>query len=330
VKTSEFDYDLPPELIAQQPLTDRAASRMMVVDRSTGSIRHEMFRNLGHHLGPGDLLVLNDTKVVPARIWSKQPAVELLLVEKLDAARWSALVKPGRKARIGATLTFESSDLVATVEKTTEFGGRVLHFTGDVEAYMEQFGATPLPPYIKHSGLDATDRGRYQTIYARQAGAIAAPTAGLHFTKELLDQWQQAGVGHAFITLHVGIGTFRPVKVENVEDHRMHPEQFSVSEEAARSMRNAKRIVAIGTTVARTLETIGEPRATEGQTELFIRPPYEFKTVDALLTNFHLPRSTLLMLVCAFASRELALKSYREAVRERYRFFSYGDCMLII
>jgi S-adenosylmethionine:tRNA ribosyltransferase-isomerase len=330
VKTSEFDYDLPPELIAQHPLVDRAASRMMVVDRSTGDIRHEDFRNLGRHLGPGDLLVLNDTKVVPARIWAKQPAVELLLVERLDATRWSALVKPGRKAEAGATLTFESGSLVATVEEPTEFGGRVLRFTGDVEAYMEQFGAAPLPPYIKHPGLAAADRDRYQTIYARQAGAIAAPTAGLHFTRDLLDQWQQAGVGHAFVTLHVGIGTFRPVKVENVEEHKMHAERFSVSEEAARSMQNAKRIIAVGTTVARTLETIGEPRATEGQTEIFIYPPYEFKVVDALLTNFHLPRSSLLMLVCAFASREIMLKAYREAVRERYRFFSYGDCTLIL
>ena len=330
MKTSEFDYDLPAELIAQQPLPDRAASRMMVVDRSTGEIRHDEFRNLIQYLHAGDLLVLNDTKVVPARIWAKNPAVELLLVEKLDAARWSALVKPGRKAKIGLTLTFESSSLTAVVEGTTEFGGRILRFTGDVEAYMEQFGATPLPPYIKHSGMDASDRDRYQTIYARQAGAIAAPTAGLHFTKELLEQWQLAGVGCAYITLHVGIGTFRPVKVENVEEHKMHMERFTVSEEAARSMQSAGRIFAVGTTVARTLETIGEPRAAEGETDLFIRSPYKFKVVDALLTNFHLPRSTLLMLVCAFASCELILRAYQEAVRERYRFFSYGDCMLVL
>jgi S-adenosylmethionine:tRNA ribosyltransferase-isomerase len=330
VRTSEFDYDLPPELIAQRPLADRAASRMMVVDRSTGCIRHEEFRNLSHHLGAGDLLVLNDTKVVPARIWAKQPAVELLLIKKINATRWSALVKPARKAKAGLTLRFENSTLTAIVEETTEFGGRVLCFTGDVEAYMEQFGAMPLPPYIKHSGREAADRDRYQTIYAREAGAIAAPTAGLHFTNELLEQLRRAGVGHAFVTLHVGIGTFRPVKVETIEGHRMHAERFSISEQAARSMRSAKRIVAVGTTVARTLETIGKPRAAKGQTDLFIHPPYEFKVVDVLLTNFHLPRSTLLMLVCAFASRELALRAYGEAVRERYRFFSYGDCMLIL
>ncbi len=330
MRTSDFDYDLPAELIAQQPLADRASSRMMVVDRRTGEIRHEEFRRLGRYLQPGDLLVLNDTKVLPARLWAAQPALELLLVEKLDATRWSALVKPGRKARTGLTLTFQNSDLTATVEGTTEFGGRVLRFSGDVEAYMQQFGAAPLPPYIKHSGRDAGDRDRYQTIYARQAGAIAAPTAGLHFTGEILDELQRAGIGRAFITLHVGIGTFRPVKADTVEEHRMHAERFGVSEETARSMREARRIVAVGTTVARTLETVGEPRAAGGQTELFIRPPFQFKMVDVLLTNFHLPRSTLLMLVCAFASRELILRAYAEAVRERYRFFSYGDCLLVL
>ena len=330
MRTSDFDYDLPPELIAQEPLADRAGSRMMVLDRRTGDIRHDEFRRLGSFLDAGDLLVLNDTKVIPARLWASQPAVELLLVGKLDATRWTALVKPGRKARAGLTLTFADSDLTATVGETTEFGGRVLRFSGDVEAYMQRCGAAPLPPYIKHTGRDAADRERYQTVYAREAGAIAAPTAGLHFTREMFDDLRRAGVGQAFVTLHVGNGTFRPVKVEEVEQHRMHAEWFRVPEETARAMREAKRIVAVGTTVARTLETVGEARAAEGRTELFIRPPYQFKMVDVLLTNFHLPRSTLLMMVCAFASRELVLRAYAEAVRERYRFFSYGDCLLVV
>jgi S-adenosylmethionine:tRNA ribosyltransferase-isomerase len=363
MKTADFDYSLPAELIAQQPLADRTASRMMVVDRGSGEIWHDQFRNIGTRLLPGDLLVLNDTKVIPARIWSVVPRTEVLLVEKLGPDRWSALVKPAKRAEPGATLHFPISPydvtivttkeqigtarlLEARVEAATDFGGRILRFAGDVEGYMEKFGAAPLPPYIKRprvvaAGVDhgqppsaraattATDRERYQTVYARQPGAIAAPTAGLHFTRSVLDGLRKAGIDHTFITLHVGIGTFRPVKTEMIEQHRMHAEKFAISPEAAQAMRSAKRIVAVGTTVVRALESVGEFHACEGMTDIYIHPPFKFRVVDAMLTNFHLPKSTLLMLVCAFASRELILRAYAEAVKERYRFYSYGDCMLI-
>ncbi len=382
MKTSDFDYVLPSELIAQRPLADRAGSRMLVVNRVTGEIRHDHFRNIGQYVRAGDLLVLNDTKVIPARIWAKQPAVELLLVERLDAGHWTALVKPGKRAKVGMTLRFED-DVSAVVEGNTDFGGRVLEFSGDVDAYMATYGAAPLPPYIKRAGERGrrlsgatgrpaqsgaptfSDLERYQTVFARRPGAVAAPTAGLHFTNELLHQLEAAGVGHAFITLHVGIGTFQPVKVENVEEHQLHAERFSVSADAAAAVRAARgsdtcpdrfgvpvatpnasgqagrarngpptgrtgRVVAVGTTVVRTLESLDELRACEGTTDIFIRPPFKFRFADVMLTNFHLPRSTLLMLVCAFASRELILRAYEEAVRDRYRFFSYGDCMLIL
>jgi len=319
---------------------------MMIVERATGVIRHEQFRNLGAHLRAGDLLVLNDTKVIPARIWSQSPSVELLLVENLGNNRWSALVKPGHRAKVGAKLWF-TPWFKAVVEGEADFGGRVLRFEGNVESYLKHHGAPPLPPYIRRPvecgsrlsaatgrGAEApptfSDRDRYQTVFARAAGAIAAPTAGLHFTTEMLEQLHKAGIGHTFITLHVGIGTFRPVKTETVEEHKMHAERFSVSDEGTVAMKSAERIIAVGTTVVRTLETLGEPRAGDGSTDIFIRPPFEFHVVDALLTNFHLPRSTLLMLVSAFAGRELILRAYDEAVRERYRFFSYGDCMLIL
>ena len=323
MKTADFDYVLPDELIAQQPLADRSASRLMVVDRATGQIRHEQFRNLSNFLQAGDLLVLNDTKVIPARIWSQSPAVELLLVENLGNNRWSALVKPGVRAKAGMSLRF-TPWFNAVVEGETDFGGRTLRFTGDVESYLQHHGVLPLPPYIDRA-VTGADRDRYQTVFAQTPGAIAAPTAGLHFTPELL-----ATLPHAFITLHIGIGTFRPVKVANLAEHKMHAERFVIPEATAAAMQFAKRIVAVGTTVARTLETVGEPRATAGTTDIFIHPPYQFRMVDALLTNFHLPKSTLLMLVSALAGRELILHAYAEAVRERYRFFSYGDCMLIL
>jgi S-adenosylmethionine:tRNA ribosyltransferase-isomerase len=330
MKTSEFDYVLPPELIAQQPLADRAASRMMVVERATGEIRHEEFRHLGRYLRAGDLLVLNDTKVIPARIWSREPKVELLLVEKIGVDRWTALVKPGKRAKPGATLQFENG-MTAVVEGGSDFGGRALRFSGDVDSYLAAHGVAPLPPYIKRTEQSlAADRDRYQTVFARMPGAVAAPTAGLHFTTDMLEQLQAAGVGHTFITLHVGIGTFRPVKVENVDEHKMHAERFSISAKAAATIRGAGRVVAVGTTVARTLESCDKLEACDGSTNIFIRPPHAFRHVDVMLTNFHLPRSTLLMLVSAFASRELIRKAYDEAVRERYRFFSYGDCMLIL
>ena len=323
MRTADFAYNLPDELIAQQPLPERTASRLMVVERATGTIRHEQFRNLGALLQAGDLLVLNDTKVIPARIWSQSPAVELLLVENLGDNRWSALVKPGARAKPGMKLRF-TPWFNAVVEGETDFGGRVLRFTGDVDSYLQHHGVPPLPPYIDRA-VTGADRDRYQTVFANTPGAIAAPTAGLHFTPELL-----ATLPHAFITLHVGIGTFRPVKVDNVEDHKMHAEHFVIPAATATAMQSAQRIVAVGTTVARTLETVGEPRAAAGPTDIFIRPPYRFRVVGALVTNFHLPKSTLLMLVSAFAGRELILRAYAEAVREQYRFFSYGDCMLIL
>ncbi|MEI6085573.1 MAG: tRNA preQ1(34) S-adenosylmethionine ribosyltransferase-isomerase QueA [Verrucomicrobiota bacterium] len=319
MKTSDFNFVLPAELIAQEPLADRAASRMLVVDRATGTIRHEQFRNIGRYLAAGDLLVLNDTKVIPARIWAREPAVELLLVDDLGDNRWGALVKPGKRASLGTTLNF-ADGLTAVVEGDTDFRGRVLRFSGDVRAYLDRHGVAPLPPYIKRAEPNAAELARYQTVFARAAGAVAAPTAGLHFTPELLAQ-----LPHAFITLHVGIGTFRPVKAENLEEHKMHAERFEIPVATAAAIERAQRVVAVGTTVVRALES-----TTVGQTEIFIRPPHEFRVVDALLTNFHLPKSTLLMLVSAFASRELILQAYAEAVRERYRFFSYGDCMLIL
>lgn len=318
MKTSDFDYELPVELIAQHPLANRTASRMMVIDRAAGTIRHEQFRNLAQFLRPDDLLVLNDTKVIPARVWSRQPVVELLLIEDLGAGRWSAMVKPGKRATTGTTLHCDG--ITAVVEGETDFGGRVLRFDGDVPAFLDRHGVPPLPPYIKRERPDRAELGRYQTVFARQAGAVAAPTAGLHFTPEMLAQFR-----HAFLTLHVGIGTFRPVKVDDVERHQMHAERFEIPAATQAAIEQAGRVVAIGTTVVRALES-----TTTGRTDIFIRPPFQFRVVDALLTNFHLPKSTLLMLVSALASRELILRAYAEAVRERYRFFSYGDCMLIV
>ncbi|MCX7887348.1 MAG: tRNA preQ1(34) S-adenosylmethionine ribosyltransferase-isomerase QueA [Verrucomicrobiae bacterium] len=327
MRTADFDYSLPKELIAQYPLADRAASRMMVVNRATGEIRHDWFRNLPSYLREGDLLVLNDTRVIPARIWSQKPPVELLLVEKLGGNRWSALVKPGHRAKVGRRLFF-TPWLSAVVEAEASFGGRILRFEGNVESYIAHHGEVPLPPYIERRA-ERADEERYQTVYARTPGAIAAPTAGLHFTAEMLSK-----LPHVFITLHVGVGTFRPVKVEKVEQHKMHEERFIISAESAEKIRAARRVVAIGTTVVRALESVarqrGGIRAVSGTTDLFIYPPFEFRVVGALLTNFHLPRSTLLMLVCAFGGRELVLRAYEEAVRERYRFYSYGDCMLIV
>lgn len=323
MKTSDFDYDLPTELIAQEPLANRAAARMMVVDRATQTIRHDVVCHVPHYLQPGDLVVLNDTRVLPARLRADDPPVELLLVEQLDARCWTAMVKPGRRARVGTTLRWQEG-VGARVLQTTPTGLRVLEFDGDVERLMQRRGEMPLPPYIRRPSTEA-DRQRYQTVFARAAGAVAAPTAGLHFTPELLAQ-----IPHTFITLHVGPGTFRPVKTEDPTRHLLDAERFEVSEAAAAAMRAANRIWAVGTTVVRTLEFLGEPRAASGRADLFILPGYSFRMVDVLLTNFHLPRSTLLMLVCAFGGRDLILRAYREAVQHRYRFYSYGDCMLIL
>ncbi len=323
-RLSDYDYDLPRELIAQRPLRRREDSRMMVLHRAGQTIEHRQFRELKTFLQPGDLLVLNDTRVLPARRFSDDGVIEFLFLERLDPAHWKCLVNPGRKMRVGATAKIDGITLC--VEEITPDGERIVTLDEDIDLYAG--GSTPLPPYIERDS-DEEDAARYQTVFARAAGAVAAPTAGLHFTPEILRE-----IPHTFVTLHVGPGTFLPVRSENVTEHRMHAEHFSISPEAADKINEAQRIVAVGTTAVRTLESArreGEDLlAQEGATDLFIYPPYHFLAVDALLTNFHLPRSTLLMLVSAFAGREFLMRAYEEAICERYRFYSYGDCMLIL
>jgi S-adenosylmethionine:tRNA ribosyltransferase-isomerase len=329
VLTSDFDYDLPAASIAQEA-APRGESRLLVLDR-TGPDRHARVRDLPRLLRPGDLLVLNDTRVIPARLFGRSAGggrMEVLLVERTGEREWDALVKPGKRARPGARIDFEEG-LAAEVIGKSEDRYR-LRFSEPVEPHLERLGHIPLPPYI-HRPDTLEDRERYQTVYARTPGAIAAPTAGLHFTEGLLREIEEAGVGIARVTLHVGIGTFKPVSVETIEEHRMDRERYEISEEAAAAIGSAERIIAVGTTVVRTLESAAvgdrEVRAGSGSTELFITPGFRFQVVDALLTNFHLPRSTLLMLVSAFAGRERVLAAYEEAVREGYRFYSYGDAM---
>lgn len=336
---SDFDYHLPEELIAQYPAQVRDQSRLLVLGRSSGAINHRRFYNLPDYLNPGDTLVFNDTRVIPARlIGSKTDSggkVEVFLLHRLTDECWEALVKPGRKLRPGTKVTF-SEELSCEILAVTDFGGRVVRFlySGIFEEILDRLGETPLPPYI-HAKL--SDRERYQTVYARERGSAAAPTAGLHFTPQLLEQLKAKGVNLAFVTLHVGLGTFRPVSVEDVTSHKMHREFYSVPEETAamvnRTRESGGRIVAVGTTAVRTLETAaveGRLAAGSGWTEIFIYPGYRFQLVDALITNFHLPKSTLLMLISALAGRENVLAAYREAVAEKYRFFSFGDAMLII
>ncbi len=327
--TSDFDYDLPAGSIAQEA-APRGESRLLVLDR-TGPERHARVRDLPRLLQPGDLLVLNDTRVIPARLFGRSTGggrMEILLVERLGEREWEALVKPGKRARSGARIEFDEG-LTAEVMGKGEDRYR-LRFSEAIEPHLERLGHIPLPPYI-HRPDTSEDRERYQTVYARTPGAIAAPTAGLHFTEGLLREIEEAGVGIARVTLHVGIGTFKTVSAERIEEHRMDRERYEISEEAAQAIRRADRIVAVGTTVVRTLESAamgtGEVRAGSGSTELFITPGFRFQVVDALLTNFHLPRSTLLMLVSAFAGRERVVAAYEEAVREGYRFYSYGDAM---
>ena len=323
-KLSDYAYDLPRELIAQRPLERREDSRMMVLYRARHAIEHREFRELKTFLGAGDLLVLNDTRVLPARRLSDDGAVEFLFLERVGQKRWKSLVKPGRKMRVGATAKIDNITL--RVEEITDGGERIVALDKDVDLYAG--GSMPLPPYINRAS-DEKDTARYQTVFGDAPGAIAAPTAGLHFTEEILGE-----IPHTFVTLHVGPGTFLPVRSENITDHRMHAERFSISQEAATKINSASRIIAVGTTTVRTLESAtqagGEIVAQERATDLFIYPPYRFPVVDVLLTNFHLPHSTLLMLVSAFAGREFLLRAYEEAVRERYRFYSYGDCMLIL
>lgn len=341
LRKSDFYFDLPKELIAQDPLEDRSSSRLLVLDSKTGVVSHHIFREIEDFLAPGDCLVLNDTKVIPARLYGEKAGtgghVEVLLLKRREKDIWETLVRPGKKCRPGAKLTFGGGLLQAEVLKTVEEGNRLIHFSyeGIFEEILDRLGEMPLPPYITHK---LADKNRYQTVYAKNAGSAAAPTAGLHFTEELLERIAKKGVHVAFVTLHVGLGTFRPVKEENILDHHMHSEVYSVSLEAAEKINSAKaaggRVICVGTTACRTLESAadasGRVQAGSGDTEIFIYPGYRFKALDALITNFHLPESTLVMLVSALAGRENVLNAYTEAVRERYRFFSFGDAMLII
>ena len=342
MRVDEFDYYLPPELIAQEPAGRRDESRLLVLDRRDGTIVHRRFREITEYLEPGDVVVVNDTRVIPARLKGVRKTggkVEVLLLRDLGSDNWECLVRPGQKTRTGDTLFFgrEGMELVGTVLSRTSFGGRVIHWTyeGRWEYVLSRLGEVPLPPYIKKP-LD--DPSRYQTVYAKVPGSAAAPTAGLHFTPELLDEIRAMGCAVEHITLDVGLGTFRPVREETVEEHKMHEEYFRVAPEQALAMNRAReaghRLYAVGTTVVRTLESCvdetGKIHPMSGSTDLFIYPGYRFRAVDRLVTNFHLPKSTLLMLVSAFAGKDLIMRAYQEAIRERYRFFSFGDAMLIL
>ena len=336
----DFDYELPEELIAQDPLEDRSASRLMVLDRETGEIQHRIFKDITEYLRPGDCLVINDTKVIPARLFGVKKdtgaKIEILLLKRGENDIWETLVRPGKKAKPGTVIEFGEGLLTGTVVDTVDDGNRLIQFyyKGIFEEILDQLGQMPLPPYITHQ---LKDKNRYQTVYARHEGSAAAPTAGLHFTQELLDEIEGMGVKIAHVTLHVGLGTFRPVKVENVQDHHMHSEFYIVEESEAKKVNDTKtaggRVICVGTTSCRTVESAstedGVLKAGTGWTEIFIYPGYRFKVLDALITNFHLPQSTLVMLVSALAGREHILDAYREAVKERYRFFSFGDAMFI-
>ena len=348
MKTEDFYYDLPEELIAQDPLKDRASSRLLILDRKTGATRHSIFREITKELVPGDVLVLNDTKVIPARLHGVREGTlgqaEILLLVRRSADTWEVLVRPGKKCRPGTRLLFGSPDgsaenapLIGEITDVVEGGNRLIRFTyeGIFEEVLDRLGEMPLPPYIHHR---LEDRTRYNTVYAANEGSAAAPTAGLHFTPELLDEIRQMGVQVAFVTLHVGLGTFRPVKAETVEEHEMHSEFYIVPEETARLVNAAKaegrRVICVGTTSCRTLESAAVPgtdrlAATSGWTSIFIYPGYQFRLMDGLITNFHLPESTLVMLVSAFAGKDHVLAAYKEAVDLRYRFFSFGDVMFV-
>ena len=340
MKVSDFNFDLPEELIAQDPLEDRSSSRLLTLDKKTGAIGHDIFRNITNYLNPGDCLVLNNTKVIPARlIGAKEETggkVEVLLLKRKQDNVWETLVKPGKKARPGARISFGDGMLTGEVLEVVEEGNRLIRFEyeGIFEEVLDQLGQMPLPPYITHQ---LKDKNRYQTVYAKYDGSAAAPTAGLHFTEELLQQIREMGVKIAWVTLHVGLGTFRPVKVDEVTDHHMHSEFYRIEEEDARLINETRaaggRIISVGTTSTRTLESVadedGTVRAKSGWTDIFIYPGYQFKVIDGLITNFHLPESTLLMLVSALAGRENIMHANEVAVRERYRFFSFGDAMFI-
>ena len=341
MKLSDFNYILPEELIAQDPLEKRDNSRLMVLHRDTGAWEHKHFYDIIDYLNPGDCLVVNNTKVIPARLMGVKEdtgaSIEVLLLKRKEEKIWETLVKPGKKARIGARISFGDGLLIGEVVDIVEEGNRLIRFEyeGIFEEILDKLGQMPLPPYITHR---LQDKNRYQTVYAKYDGSAAAPTAGLHFTEELLEKIQKKGIRIAKVTLHVGLGTFRPVKEENVLEHHMHSEFYMVDEAAADAINETKeaggRIIAVGTTSTRTLETVAEPDGhipvKSGWTDIFIYPGYQFKAVDCLITNFHLPESTLIMLVSALADRETVLRAYEEAVREKYRFFSFGDAMLIL
>lgn len=336
----DFNYDLPEELIAQDPLEDRSSSRLMVLHKDTGRIEHKIFRDIIDYLNPGDCLVINDTKVIPARLMGIKEdtgaAIEVLLLKRNADDVWECLVKPGKKARTGARIVFGEGLLVGEIVDVIEDGNRMIkfHYEGIFEEILDKLGQMPLPPYITHK---LQDKNRYQTVYAKNEGSAAAPTAGLHFTKELLEKIKEKGVNVVSITLHVGLGTFRPVKVDKIEEHHMHTETFNISKEAADTINRTRaaggRVIAVGTTSCRTLESAaaddGTIPARSRDTDIFIYPGYKFKAIDCLITNFHLPESTLIMLVSALAGRDNIMNAYETAVKERYRFFSFGDAMFI-
>ena len=340
MKTHDFWYDLPEELIAQTPLEQRDTSRLLVLDKATGAVKHQHFYDVIDYLKPGDCLVMNDSRVLPARLLGHRPtggAVEVLLLRDLGDKKWECLCKPGRKMQVGHEVIFGDGELTATVVEVQETGNRVVefHYEGIFLEVLERLGKMPLPPYIK---AELADQERYQTVYSREVGSAAAPTAGLHFTNELLDKIREKGVETAFVTLHVGLGTFRPVKAEEISEHHMHSELCMISSETAEILNDTKakggRIICVGTTSCRTLESLvnedGSFESKSKWTEIFIYPGYQFRAMEGLITNFHLPESTLVMLVSAFAGRENVLNAYNQAVAERYRFFSFGDAMCII
>lgn len=340
IDIKDFDYDLPKELIAQEPIKERSMSRLLVLDKETGQIKHSVFKNIVDYLNPGDCLVLNDTRVIPARIYGKKEgtngAIEFVLLKRFENDEWEVMLRPGKRAKVGAVFFFGEGILKATVLKIVEGGNRIIKFEyeGVFEEILDTIGIMPLPPYITK---ELKDPERYQTVYSKYRGSAAAPTAGLHFTKELLQAIKEKGIRLAYVTLHVGIGTFRPVKTNNILEHKMHSEYYEIHEDAAKvindTKKNGNKVICVGTTSCRVIETAasddGIIRASSGNTDIFIYPGYKFKIMDELITNFHLPESTLLMLVSALAGRENVLAAYKEAVKERYRFFSFGDAMFI-
>ena len=341
MKTSDFYFDLPEELIAQVPILDRSSSKLMVLDKETGDIEHKTFKNVIDYLNPGDCLVLNNTRVIPARLIGEKVdtggKIEFLLLKRTEEDTWQALVKPGKRAKIGTKFSFGNGKLIGEVVGLAEEGSRIIKFyyEGIFEEVLDELGNMPLPPYITER---LEERERYQTVYSKHNGSAAAPTAGLHFTEALLEKIKEKGIEIANVTLHVGIGTFRPVKVENVEEHEMHSEHYYIKKEDAEKINFAKRtghkVISVGTTSCRVLESVadenGMVKETEGDTSIFIYPGYKFKCIDSLITNFHLPESTLIMLVSSLAGKDFIMKAYEEAVKQRYKFFSFGDAMLIL